>query len=114
MYVERLGGTCYYHIYGSVQYSEDGVRKLLQSVGAYVHFTLRLVPEDLVLQGLFEQSDIIIFSCTECSRRMRRFSDRCFGESENKKYKTLWNIGRKMVFNEGLTVFNKTGSARIT
>jgi len=69
-------------------YSEDGVRKLLQSVGAFVHFTLRLVPEDLVLQGLCEKSDVI-FSCTECGRRMGRFSDRCLmNPNECENYKT--------------------------
>jgi hypothetical protein len=65
-------------IYGSTHYSEDGVRKLLQSVGAYVHFTLPLAPEDLDIQDVFEQSDINIFSYTECGRKMGRFSNRCF------------------------------------
>jgi hypothetical protein len=33
---------------------------------------------------------------------------------ESKKYKTLLNISRKMIFNKGFIVFNKTGSVRVT
>ena len=55
-------------------HSEDGVRKLLQSVGAFVHFTLRLVPEDLVLQGLCEQSDVIFRFFRVCANNQMLFS----------------------------------------